>query len=130
MSSGGGIQLVIYSIQELIKAIEDLQLARQEKTRIETETGRIEQVDVVVQDTNGKQVGFQKQKDGSYKVIADSRGLTAEQLKKQKEFINSIKRKYAYNMVTQQLQRQGYQIVEEKKVEKQAVKLVARRWIG
>jgi hypothetical protein len=82
----------------------------------------------VVKDSNNRQVGFQKQENGTYKVIADSAGLNPEQLRKQKETINSIKRKYAYNMVVQELNKQGYRVVEEKKLEKDIVKLVARKW--
>ena len=66
--------------------------------------------------------------NGTYKVVADSAGLNPEQLREQKETINSIKRRYAYNMVIQELNKQGYQVVEEKKMEKDTVKLVARKW--
>jgi hypothetical protein len=135
MSSGGGIDLVIISAVMLFRAIEELKLAHQrvntmqtEKLKIQMSTGEKVDVDVVVKDSNNRQVGFQKQENGTYKVIADSAGLNPEQLRKQKETINSIKRKYAYNMVVQELNKQGYRVVEEKKLEKDIVKLVARKW--
>lgn len=130
MSSGGGIVVLIRSIQSLINSINDLRLAYQEKTQMETSDGKIFNVDVVVKDENNRSIGFQKQKNGTYKVIVDSAGLNLTQLKKQQEFINKIKRRYAYNMVIQELKRQGYQITEEKEIEKDTVKLTARRWVA
>lgn len=128
MSSGGGVELVIYSIAALISAIGDLRIACQKKTRLETSNGEIHNVDVLVTDDNGRSVGFQKQDDGTVKVIADSAGLDAVQLKKQQMFINRIKHRYAYNTVIDELKKQGYNIIEEKKLEKDTVKVVARRW--
>jgi TFIIF-interacting CTD phosphatase-like protein len=135
MSSGGGIDLIIVSVAMLVRAIEELNLAhkrveamQKEKIKMQMTTGETVDVDVVVKDPNNRQIGFQKQQDGTYKVIADSAGLTRDQMRKQKDTINSIKRKYAYNMVVQELKKQGFQVVEEKKVEKDTVKLVARKW--
>lgn len=136
MSSFGGIDLAIYSIAGLIKAISDLNLAYQDirhyqkEQKMTTADGKIYNVDVIVKDEFNRSIGFQKQKNGSYKVIADSYGLNTEQLKKQREFINQIKRRYAYNMVVGELKKQGYQITEEKKIEKDTIKLTARRWVA
>ena len=137
MSSGGGVVLIINSVILLVRAIQELNLAhetvrdlkQQDQIKMQTSTGETYKVDVVVKDTNNRPIGFQKQENGTYKVIADSAGLTPEQLKKQKDTINSIRRRYAYNTVIQELNKQGYQVVEEKKLEKDTVKLVARRWV-
>jgi hypothetical protein len=135
MSSLGGIDVVIISAIMLYKAIEEMALEHRkvdalekEKLRMQMSTGESVAVDVVVKDPNNRQIGFQKQPDGTYKVIADSAGLAPEQMKKQQETINGIRRRYAYNMVVQELSKQGYQVVEEKKMEKDTVKLVARKW--
>lgn len=138
MSSGGGIDLVVVSVILLVRAIKELNLAHQaaehaktvNSIRMKTSTGEIHNVDVVVTDANNRPIGFQKQENGTYKVIADSAGLSAEQLKQQKATVNSIRRRYAYNTVMQELEKQGFQVVEEKKMEKDTVKLVARRWVG
>jgi|WetSurMetagenome_2_1015567.scaffolds.fasta_scaffold325348_2 hypothetical protein len=130
MSHGGGIVVLIRSIEALMDAISDLKLAQEKMKQIETADGKIYKVDVAVKDENNKLVGFQKQKDGSYKIIADSRGLNTMQLKKQQQFVNSIKKRYAYNMIIKELNKQGYQIAEEKQVENDTVKIIARRWVG
>jgi hypothetical protein len=140
MSSIGGFDLIIYSIVGLIKTINDLRLAYQDlqdlrfyqkEQKMTTTDGKIyNNVEVIVKDENNRSIGFQKQKDGSYRIIADNYGLNPEQIKKQKEFINKIKRRYAYNMLIQELKKQGYEIYEEKKLEKDVVKLIARKWIA
>lgn len=130
MSSGGYFNLAISSIAALIQAIGDLNAACQEKAQMKAVDGTIHNVDVMVKDTNGRDVGFEKQKDGTYVIIADSAGLNQSQLKKQTEFINKIKQRYAYNMVITELKKKGYQVAEEKKVEANTVKLVARRWVS
>jgi len=140
MSSIGGFDLAIYSIVGLIKTINDLRLAYQDlqdlrfyqkEQKMTTTDGKIyNNVEVIVKDENNRSIGFQKQKDGSYRIIADNYGLNPEQIKKQKEFINKIKRRYAYNMLIQELKKQGYEIYEEKKLEKDVVKLIACKWIA
>ncbi|MEW6609787.1 MAG: DUF1257 domain-containing protein [bacterium] len=132
MSSHGGIIVYfIRNVAQLIETIKDLQLTYQqmENLKMQTTDGKIHNVEVIVKDENNRQIGFQKQNDGTYKIIADSTGLTAEQLRKQQMYINKIKQHYAYNVVIQELKKQGYQLVEEKKVEKNTLKLIARRWI-
>jgi hypothetical protein len=97
---------------------------------MQTTDGKIYKVDVIVKDENNRSIGFQKQKDGTYQIIADSSGLNPAQLKKQKEFINKIKQRYAYDKIIRELKNKGYQIVEEKKLEKNTIRLLARRWVS
>jgi hypothetical protein len=130
MSSGGSVNLLIHNIGSLIQAISDLNAACREKAKMKATDGKIYDVDVVVKDENNREIGFQKQKDGSYAVIADCAGLNSAQLKKQNEFINKIKQRYAYNTILNELKKKGYQLAEEKKMEKNTIKLVARRWVS
>ncbi len=130
MSSGGSVGLLIHNVGLLIQAIGELNAACREKAKMKATDGKIYDVDVVVKDENNREIGFQKQKDGSYAVIADCAGLNSAQLKKQNEFINKIKQRYAYNMILNELKKKGYQLAEEKKMEKNTIKLVARRWVS
>ncbi|MDD4954774.1 MAG: DUF1257 domain-containing protein [Candidatus Omnitrophica bacterium] len=130
MSSGGTINLTLNSILMLLEAIKELNIASQEKARMKASDGMMHNVDVMVKDENNKDIGFEKQKDGSYAVIADSAGLTPQQLKKQNEFVNKIRQRYAYNAVLNELKKKGYQLAEEGKAEKNTIKLVARRWVS
>lgn len=130
MSSGGSIGLTMNSLILLIEAIKELNAVSQEKARMKTSDGIMHNVDVMVKDENNRNIGFEKQKDGSYAVVADSAGLTDQQLKKQNEFINKIRQRYAYNAVLNELKKKGYQLAEEKKEGKNTIKLVARRWVS
>ena len=130
MSSGGSFGLCIRSIAELINAISDLNIAYKKIEEMRTTDGKIHKVDVVVKDENNRSIGFAKQKDGTYKIIADSAGLNAQQLAKQKKFVNKIRRRYAYNKILRELKDEGYEVVEEKEVKKDTISLVARRWVS
>lgn len=130
MSHGGGVSLMLWSIEGILQAMEDLHLTQERIKQIETTDGRIHQVEVSVRDENGKLIGFEKQADGSYQVVSDISGLDTESLKKQKRFINRIKQRYAHQVILQELNKQGYQVTEEKGVAKDTIKLVARRWVN
>lgn len=129
MSSLFGIDLLIMSVGALMAAVSDLKVAHEQKKQMRTHDGNTHAVDMVIKDENAREIGFQKQKDGTYKVIADATDLTQSQVKKQQQLINKVKQRYAYNMVVQELKKQGYQVAEEKPAEKGAIKLVVRKWV-
>lgn len=128
MSVYGHIIADIVDLIQLKRALSDLELKLQKNSSMTTEDGLIHNVDVVVTDHCGKQIGFEKTESGVYRLIADSRGLDKNQLKKQKEFINKIRQRYAYNKITDELKKQGYIIAEEEKVQNNTIRLVARKW--
>lgn len=130
MSSLFGIDILVMSIGALMAVASDLKIAAQQKNQMRTQDGARHSVDMVIKDeNNNREIGFQKQKDGSYKIIADAAGLTSAQVKKQQQLINKVKQKYAYKVVVQELKKQGYQVAEEKAAEKGAIKLVVRKWV-
>jgi len=103
-------------------------LTTQEKTPllIETDNENVEKVDILIETPDGIKIGFKREKTGEYRIISNK---VSEELKeKQKKLINQIKQRYAYNIVKKELEKKGYGIVEEKKLEKNAIKIVARRW--
>lgn len=128
MSVYGHIIADIIDLIQLKRALSDLELKLKNTSQITTQDGRIHNLDVVVTDPYGKQIGFEKTDSGNYRVIADSKGLDKIQLKKQKEFINKIRQRYAYNKITDELKKQGFIIVEEEKIQNNTIRLVARKW--
>lgn len=129
MSSLFGIDLLIVSVGALMAAASELKVAHEQKKQMRTHDGSVHPVEVVIKDENNREIGFQKQKDGSYKIIADEAGLSQNQVKKQQQLINKVKQRYAYTMVVQELKKQGYQVAEEKAAEKGAIKLIVRKWV-
>lgn len=137
MSVCGGIELIILSLVLLQKTLDELNFKvslkkalKEEKENniytIETQDGKIEKVDILVENVEGIKIGFQKQKDGHYRIIPGK--VSSENIKKQKKLIGQIKQRYAYNLVKEELKKRGYTIVEEKNIEKNLIKIVARRW--
>jgi hypothetical protein len=138
MSAGGGIILIIWSLELLLKTVEELNFLitfkrelegdrkLKDALKIETKDGNFEKVDVLVENDEGIKIGFQKQKNGQYRIIS---GKVSDELKeKQKKLIGQIKQRYAYNLVKEELAKKGYTVVEEKNLDKNAIKIVARRW--
>ena len=74
--------------------------------------------------TDGR-IGFQKQADGSYRIITDA---AAAERRRTRQLADRIRQRYAYHAVKADLQRQGYTVVEEKNLADNTIRLVARRW--
>ena len=128
MSSETSIITEIMDLIELKKALSELEAQYEMIKTMQTSDGVVRNVDVVIKDPNGRQVGLQKTQDGTYQFIADSAGLSKEQLKQQQAFINKIKQRYSYNKIVDELKKQGYIIAEEEKVQNNTIRLVARKW--
>jgi hypothetical protein len=128
MSSHGIVVAELRCLATLINSIMELGVAYKEASSMRTADGVIHKVDVILKDTNGKDIGFEKTKKGDYRVIADCSGLNKAQLKKQQDLVNKIRQKYAYNTVVNELKKQGYIISEEEKVQNNTIRLTARKW--
>lgn len=128
MSAHGTVGVEIRAIAILIKSIIDLGVEYKKLSQMRTEDGKIHDVELLVKDENGKDIGFEKTESGDYRIIADSSGLNKTQFKKQENFIKQIKQRYSYNTVIDKLRKDGYIIAEEEKVKNNTIRLVARKW--
>jgi hypothetical protein len=122
----------------LTKALEELkfnyrileELNRQEEAssfEMTVADGVVERMNVIVKDPEGIEIGFQRQKDGKFKIFTAASAAPATRLR-QNDVINRIRQKYSYNAVKQELAGRGYTIVEEKDIGGKTIQLVARRW--
>lgn len=121
-----GIELRVIAV--LIKSLIDLGVEYKKLSQMRTGDGKIHNVDLVVKDENGKEIGFEKTEKGDYRIIADSSGLNKTQIKKQADLIKQIKQRYSYNTVIDKLKKDGYIIAQEEKVKNNTIRLVARKW--
>jgi hypothetical protein len=112
----------------LKRVLSELEMQYKSMSTMTTGDGKVYNVDVVIKDPLGRLVGLVKAEKGAYQFIADSKGLTKDELKQQQNFINKIKQKYAYNIVVDKLKKEGYVIAEEEKVQNNTIRLVARKW--
>ncbi len=136
VSGCGGIGLTIMSLARLTQALEDLKFqyrvleemnqAAETTFEMKTSEGTVERMNVIVRDPEGLEIGFQRQKNGQFRVFTSA---TAPAIRRQQEsVINRIRQKYTYNTVKQQLAARGYSVVEEKEMGDRTIQLVARRW--
>ena len=128
MSSGASIITEICDLISLKRTLSELQAEYEEAKTVTTSDGVSRKVEVAIRDPHGRLIGLEKTRKGEYRFVADTKGLSNEQLKKQQVFINRIRQKYAYNKVINELKKQGYIISQEEKVQNNTIRLVARKW--
>lgn len=126
MSAVSDVVTEICDLLELRRTLKEMQL-KVEEVRVDDGTGKSETVELTVTGAHGT-IGFRRNSAGSYEVCPGTGKLSPEQSKARQSFINSIKRKYAYNKVVKELQKQGYVIAQEEKKADNTIRLVARKW--
>lgn len=80
---------------------------------------------VVATHSQGYDIGFCRTGD-TFEMVADWYGISDI---RQEELQSALLRRYAYHAVRQQLDKQGFTLVEERVEENQAVHLVLRRTV-
>lgn len=128
MSTSIDITTLIADFATLLETLSELKHAAKEMREFRTTDGCSHSVDLVVRDSVGRQIGFQKQKNGAYKAILDAHGLSSEDQKKQMNDLKKITQRYAYKKVVRELQAQGYSVAEEEKRADGAIRLLVRKW--
>ncbi len=73
-------------------------------------------------------VGVVQAKDGTYELIADWWGVETTRGTTEKEFVEELNQKYAYQRVVMACEEQGYTMEEEKNEENGTVQLVMKKW--
>ncbi|MFA6217144.1 MAG: DUF1257 domain-containing protein [Candidatus Omnitrophota bacterium] len=128
MSGEGIIGLELHCLSALIKSIVDLGIEYRQLSSMKAADGTIHKADLIITDKNGRNIGFEKTAKGDYSVIADTSGLNPAQIKEQQNLIKKLRQRYSYNVVIDQLKKQGYVIAQEEKVQNNTIRLVARKW--
>ena len=74
----------------------------------------------------GYDIGLKRNAYGTYDVVADWFGVKGVT---EKEFMPRLQQQYAVGTVMQQINQQGYNLVEQQRDASGAVRIVARRWV-
>jgi hypothetical protein len=89
-------------------------------------------VDIAAKQSNGYALGFVKNADETYDLVADWWGVSGrnerrviEELKKQSE---SIQKEYAKKMVLEQTAADGFEMVSQTEEKDGTIRIVVRRW--
>lgn len=107
----------------------------------------VRQVSVRVNVEHGYDIGFVRGADGCYEVLADWWGVSGtnqasfigelqqrfealqERVRRQlEEFQQRVRREYALKTSLASLQRQGFQVVDQREESDGTIKILARRW--
>ncbi|AFY92290.1 DUF1257 domain-containing protein [Chamaesiphon minutus] len=79
----------------------------------------------VIRRQNGYDIGFRKDSDDNYELIADFWGTGINQV----QFVNEIQQKYAHKMLLTTAETQGYTIEAEEVLNDGTVRVVVGRWV-
>jgi len=131
MSHFSRIRTTFRHREALIQCMEDLGYTVEIDTTIKGYHGR-HNVDIAVKKSGGYGLGFVKNPEGTYDLVADWYGVAgrgekkiAEELKQQAE---AIQKKYAKKMVLEQAVADGFKLVSETEEQDGTVRIVVRRW--
>jgi Protein of unknown function (DUF1257) len=131
MSHFSRIATKIRDRQTLVRCLEEMGYEVREAGTIQGYHGR-EQVDLFIQTGRGYAIGFRKNEQGTFEIVADwwgvkgaDKGRFIEDLQKS---VNRIQREYALKMVMEQSERQGYALVEQEEEGDGSIRIVMRRW--
>jgi hypothetical protein len=73
-------------------------------------------------------VGVVKQADGTYEMVADWWGIETTKGVYEKEFVEEVNQKYAYQRVVIACEEQGYTLEETKNEENGSIALTMKKW--
>ena len=121
MSQGVEIVVVVQGLAALFQAIAEAGAEyRAQRKQVQGADGKMHDVDYVVTDASGSEVGVKV--EAGEKVTLVAHGARARDLAGQ------VVQRYAYSKVTQELKRKGYQVAREEKQPDGTVKVVLQRW--
>ena len=109
-------------------ALADLRYEVRENTLVRGYQGKKEQAELVVRPGGDYDIGFVKDRDGHYHVVADWWGVQQSAQLSEKAFLEPVTQRYAYHKVLAEVQKQGFQLVQEAVGADNTVKLTVRRW--
>jgi hypothetical protein len=73
-------------------------------------------------------IGVVKQQDGTYELVADWWGIETTRGTQEKEFVEELNQKYAYQRVVMACEEQGYTLEETKNEEDGRIALTVKKW--
>jgi hypothetical protein len=73
-------------------------------------------------------IGVVKNADGTYEMVADWWGIETTRGTQEKEFVEEVNQRYAYQRVVMACEEQGYNLEETKNEESGAIQLTMKKW--
>ncbi|QDR83222.1 DUF1257 domain-containing protein [Sporomusa termitida] len=110
----------------LLSCLQELGYETEEGVAIKGYRGQETPVDIAVRMRQGYDVGFALGPDGTYSLVADWFGV---QGLSEQQFTAKVQQQYALATVMQQVNRQGFNVVEQQQDASGQIRLVVRRWV-
>jgi Protein of unknown function (DUF1257) len=125
MSHFTTIKVQIKNSEVLANVLTDLGHKFESNTQVRGYQGDKIQAEYVIRQNNGYDLGFRKDGDDNYELVADFWGAGINQT----QFVNQIQQKYAHQMLLHTAATQGYSIEAEEVMEDGTVRVVVGRWV-
>lgn len=125
MSHFTTIKVQIKNAEVLTNVLAELGYQVEVNTQVRGYQGDRTNAEYVIRRSNGYDIGFRKDGDDNYELIADFWGVGINQ----SQFVNEIQQKYAHKMLLNTVANQGYTIEAEEVLNDGTVRVVVGRWI-
>jgi Protein of unknown function (DUF1257) len=125
MSHFTTIKVQIKNSEVLADVLTELGHKFEANTQVRGYQGDRTNAEYVIRRSNGYDIGFRKDGDDNYELIADFWGTGINQV----QFVNEIQQKYAHKMLLNTAKSQGYTIEAEEVMQDGTVRVVVGRWI-
>lgn len=125
MSHFTTIKVEIKHGEMLCQALRELGYKVEHNAIVRGYQGDKTQADYVIRRANGYDLGFRREGDDNYVLVADFWGARINQ----QQFVNEIQQKYAHTLLQHTAAEQGYTIETEEVLEDGTVRVVVGRWI-
>lgn len=116
----------------LVRCLEGLGLSIGLDTTIRGYRG-LQNVDIAARAKNGSEIGFLRNSDGSFDMVADwwtKKGTGGQQLVSElNDLAGKVQQEYARHIVLEQTKSEGFSVVEERKEEDGSIRIIVRRWV-
>ena len=124
MSHFTKIKTKIINKECLIEALQNLDFVVKENVAIIGYRGRKSKGDVVIKTNKAYDVGFVKETDGTYQMVADWYGAARAVQRSQHQFLSDVQKEYATVRVINEVKRKGYRVQSRRVTETGEIKLL------
>ncbi len=110
-------------------ALEDMGYSYKEgEVKVKGWRGKWEKVELSVNTGGPYGIGFRKNDEGFYEIVADWWGVQTRTGLSQHRFIDRLNQKYAYHKVLTEVRKKGFTVAKEETIAENTIKLVVRKW--
>jgi hypothetical protein len=129
MSHFTQIQTKITDLDCLKTALESMGYTfREGEVKVKGWRGRAEKVELVVNTGGPYGIGFKKNEEGYYEIVADWWGVQSRTGISQRKFVDRLNQRYAYHKVLTEVRNKGFTVAEDETMADNTIKLVVRKW--